>query len=74
MTRRNIVIDRDYRNNWLVTSGLDAGELLLVDGLQKVRSGTVAFGRPAETGTERGAFAETAPRKEETPVARERRG
>ena len=36
---RSITIDRDYRNKWLVSSGLAPGELLLVDGVQKVRAG-----------------------------------
>lgn len=36
---RVISLERDYRNQWLVGSGLLPGELLLVDGVQKVRNG-----------------------------------
>lgn len=49
VARREVAIDRDYQNNWLVTSGLDAGELLLVDGVQKVRPGGVVIGTRLET-------------------------
>ena len=48
VARRSIVIDRDYQNNWLVTDGLAEGDLLLVDGLQKVRPGAVVSGRAVE--------------------------
>ena len=39
--RRNIVIDRDYENNWLVTSGINDTELLLLNGFQKIREGMI---------------------------------
>ena len=72
--RRSIVIDRDHKNNWLVTSGLAAGDRLLVDGLQKARPGAVVAGslmesssfagkRPAQdTGRETAQAARTEPR------------
>ncbi|MDR2055694.1 MAG: efflux RND transporter periplasmic adaptor subunit [Desulfovibrio sp.] len=41
---RSITLDRDYENNWIVASGLRAGELLLVDGVQKVRPGQLVRG------------------------------
>lgn len=37
--QRVLAIERNYGNNWVVSSGVKAGELLLVDGLQKVRAG-----------------------------------
>ena len=49
VARRSITIDRDYQNNWLVTSGLSEGDLLLVDGQQKARPGTVVMGTRLET-------------------------
>ena len=39
VVRRNIEIDRDYKNNWLVSSGLEDSELLLLNGYQKVHAG-----------------------------------
>ena len=48
VARRSITIDRDYRNNWLVTDGLQQGDLLLVDGQQKARPGIVVSGMPAD--------------------------
>lgn len=41
---RYIALDRDYKNNWLVTDGLKPGDLVLVDGQQKVRVGQVVSG------------------------------
>ncbi len=49
VARRSVTIDRDYRNNWLVTAGLAEGDLLLVDGQQKIRPGAVVVGRNLET-------------------------
>ncbi len=48
--RRQIVTDRAIESSWLVTSGLAAGEQVIIEGLQKVRPGapvrTVPF-KPA---------------------------
>lgn len=41
VVRRNIEIDRDYKNNWLVSSGLEDSELLLLNGYQKVHAGMI---------------------------------
>ncbi|HAL45126.1 MAG: efflux transporter periplasmic adaptor subunit [Planctomycetes bacterium GWF2_42_9] len=38
---RMLVIDRAIGNQWLVTSGLEIGDRLIVEGLQKVRPGAV---------------------------------
>lgn len=45
---RNVVIDRDHDGRWLLSGGLAEGDLLLVDGLQKVRPGQVVTGLPAD--------------------------
>lgn len=37
---RNIVANRTIGNQWLVDSGLSAGEQVIVKGLQKVRAGS----------------------------------
>jgi membrane fusion protein (multidrug efflux system) len=37
--RRNVVTSRAYRSGWLVSSGLEPGERVIVEGLQKVRAG-----------------------------------
>lgn len=49
VARRTVIIDRDYQNSWLVTSGLEEGDMLLVDGLQKVRPGAVVTGNRVES-------------------------
>lgn len=46
---RTVRIDRDHGGRWLLADGLSAGELLLVDGLQKVRPGQLVSGQPLET-------------------------
>jgi membrane fusion protein (multidrug efflux system) len=48
---RTVVIDREYQDRWLLSSGLKPGELLLVDGLQKVRHGQTVFGKSVTTDT-----------------------
>ena len=45
---RNVVIDRDHQGRWLVSDGLNRGDLLLVEGLQKVRPGQTVVGTRAE--------------------------
>lgn len=57
---RPIIIDRSHNNSWLVDSGLAPGELLLVDGVQKVRPGQFVTGR------------EIAPQPDSKPVAMSR--
>jgi len=37
--RRMLVVDRAIGNRWLVTSGLDSGDRVIVEGMQKVRPG-----------------------------------
>ncbi|MCM1129830.1 MAG: efflux RND transporter periplasmic adaptor subunit [Alistipes senegalensis] len=41
---RYVTLDRDYRNNWLITDGLKPGDKVLTDGLQKVKHGQVVTG------------------------------
>ncbi|MDR1490845.1 MAG: efflux RND transporter periplasmic adaptor subunit [Desulfovibrio sp.] len=54
---RTVVIDREHQDRWLLSSGLKPGELLLVDGLQKVRRGQTVYGKSvtAETATDKEA-------------------
>lgn len=40
---RPITIDRVHKNNWLLSSGLAPGDLLLVDGVQTARPGQVVL-------------------------------
>ena len=56
--QRQLAIDRALGNQWLVDSGLAAGDRLIIEGLQKVRAGaqarpaaTVAAAEPAGNGT-----------------------
>lgn len=56
VAQRMIVIDRAIGNKWLVASGLNPGDQLIVEGLQKVRPGasvtTVAFKPNSKSRTE----------------------
>lgn len=38
--QRTLTLDRAIGNKWLVTSGLEAGERVIIEGMQKVRPGT----------------------------------
>jgi membrane fusion protein (multidrug efflux system) len=49
--RRPIVTDRVVGDAWLVSSGLKAGEEVIVDGLQKVRPGVEVKPVAAALGT-----------------------
>ena len=46
---RPVTIDRDHMNRWLISSGLAPGELLLVDGVQKVRPGQIVSATEIQT-------------------------
>ena len=41
---RSVQLERDFENNWLVASGLEPGDRIIIDGLQKVRSGEKVAG------------------------------
>jgi len=45
---RGVTLDRAHEGRWLLAGGLAAGELVLVDGLQKVRPGQIVAGQPAD--------------------------
>ena len=49
---RHVEIDRHYNNNWLISSGLEPGDLLPLEGLQKVRPGSLVAGLPTAAETE----------------------
>lgn len=53
--QRTLELDRAIGDKWLVTSGLSAGDRLIVEGLQKVRPGSsvrsIPFADPASTKT-----------------------
>ncbi len=44
---RQVVVDRDYGRAWLISSGLAPGDLVIVDGLQKLAPGAVVRGEAA---------------------------
>ena len=60
---RKVVVDRDYERSWLITSGLAPGDLVVVDGLQKMAPGAVVRGveLPPESPAAFGAPAADAP-------------
>ena len=45
---RKVVVDQPYQDQWVITSGLDQGERVIVAGLQKVRPGQVVDPQPAK--------------------------
>lgn len=45
--RRSISIGRDDNNRWLVNEGLKPGEMLVVEGLQRIRQGAIVKAKPA---------------------------
>jgi membrane fusion protein (multidrug efflux system) len=47
---RMITVDRALGDKWLITSGLNAGDTLIVEGTQKVRPGIPVKAVPVNTG------------------------
>ncbi|BBO87248.1 efflux RND transporter periplasmic adaptor subunit [Desulfosarcina ovata] len=50
--RRMLTLDRAIDDQWLVSDGLAAGDRLIVEGIQKVRPGTVVAAVPYDDGEE----------------------
>ncbi|MCD9086723.1 efflux RND transporter periplasmic adaptor subunit [Stenotrophomonas sp. SY1] len=46
VVRKNVVLDSQQGGNWLVSSGLDAGDQVIVSGVQKVKEGAPAKPMP----------------------------
>lgn len=57
--QRIIVVDRAVGDRWLVTSGLNPGDRVIVEGKQKVRAGASVKAVPLSVGTQNAAAAET---------------
>ncbi|NLH15351.1 MAG: efflux RND transporter periplasmic adaptor subunit [Phycisphaerae bacterium] len=36
---KSLELDRDYGNQWLISSGLEAGDRVIIEGIQKIRPG-----------------------------------
>ena len=54
--QRNVVADRVVGTNWLIESGLKAGEKVVIEGIGKVRTGAkVQIAQPAAPATEAAA-------------------
>lgn len=53
--RRQLVTDRAIHDSWLVTSGLAAGDRVIVEGIQKVRPGSEVVAVAAQTPTKQAA-------------------
>ena len=66
VVQRILALDRAIGNRWLVTSGLEPGERVIVEGLQKVKAGTAVKVVPFQTG---GTGGET-PKKTAEPAAK----
>jgi membrane fusion protein (multidrug efflux system) len=50
VVQRNVVADRAVGDKWLVTSGLNAGDRLVVEGLNKISPGALVKPAPAKLG------------------------
>ena len=46
---RNVEVGPTYGTLWVVEKGLQAGETIVVEGLQSIRSGTKVVAKPAPT-------------------------
>lgn len=46
VVRKNVSLDNQQGGNWLVSSGLAAGDKIIVSGVQKVKEGTPATAKP----------------------------
>lgn len=46
VVRKNVTLDNQQGGNWLVSSGLAAGDQIIVSGLQKVKEGAPATAKP----------------------------
>lgn len=51
--RRDVTLDRAIGNRWLIKSGLNEGDLLVVEGLQKAIPGTLVKGVPSSPAVNR---------------------
>jgi membrane fusion protein (multidrug efflux system) len=49
-----VKVDRAYDNQWVIRDGLKKAERVIVDGIQKVRSGMVVKVSGAGSGGEKG--------------------
>jgi membrane fusion protein (multidrug efflux system) len=47
---RTLVLDRPFGDRWLVTEGLEDGDQVVVEGLQKIRPGVAVKAVPASSG------------------------
>ncbi len=46
---KDIQIEQSQGENWLVTDGVEDGEQLIVDGIQRIAPGAPVTGQPVET-------------------------
>lgn len=46
--RRPVKLDRTEGRNWVISSGIEPGDLVVVDGLQKVKAGEKVLAKPFE--------------------------
>jgi multidrug efflux pump subunit AcrA (membrane-fusion protein) len=46
---RKVEVGQAYKDQWVIKSGLEKGEQVIVEGLQKVRPGQVDDAKPAQS-------------------------
>lgn len=68
LARRAIEVERAVGNRWLISSGLQAGDMVVVDGFQRVKPGDVVNPQPVQLGAP-GAAGAAGAAKASTPSA-----
>ncbi len=59
---RNVEVGPTFGPDWVIRSGLEPGETIVVQGLQRIRGGVKVIARPAPSPTPAGERAPSAPR------------
>ncbi len=61
VVRKNVTLDNQQGGNWLISSGLAAGDQVIVSGVQKVKEGAPATAKPWQPDAAKPAAAPAAP-------------
>ncbi len=70
VVRKDIVTDRSQGNQWVVRQGLNAGDQVIVSGVQKAQPGQPAKATPWQPGDGKGAAPANGAKKDEKPAAK----
>ncbi|HJR72419.1 MAG TPA: efflux RND transporter periplasmic adaptor subunit [Luteimonas sp.] len=70
VVRKDIATDRSQGNQWVVRQGLNAGDQVIVSGLQKAQPGQPAKATPWQPNNGQGAAPANGAKKEDKPAAK----